>query len=83
MKLKKIYMEFEKLATKMDFKIIHGVGDFNGGFCNIKGDKLIVLNKKKPIEQRLNILRSIFEKFNLENKFLVPALRKYIETNEK
>jgi len=83
MKLKKIYIEFEKLAIKMDLKIIYGIGDFNGGFCNIKGDKLIVLNKKKPIEQRLKILTSIFGKFNLENKFLVPGLRKYIEINEK
>ena len=83
MKSKKIYEEFEKLAIKMNFKIIHGVGDFDGGLCNFNGDDFIVLNKKKPIEQRLKVLVSIFNKLDLENKFIVPGLREYIKLDQK
>ena len=82
MKSKKIYEEFEKLAVKMNLKIIHGVGDFDGGLCNLNGDELIILNKKKPIEQRLKVLVSVFQKLDLENKFIVPGLRDYIQINE-
>ena len=82
MKSKKIYEEFEKLAVKMNLKIIHGGGDFDGWLCNLNGDELIVLNKKKPIEQRLKVLVSVFKKLDLENKFIVPGLRDYIQINE-
>ena len=41
--------------------------------------KIIVLNKTKPIEQRLRVLANIFLEFNLEKIYLVPALRAYIE----
>ena len=51
MKSKKIYEEFEKLAIKMNFKIIHGVGDFDGGLCNFNGDDFIVLNKKNQLNK--------------------------------
>ena len=45
----------------MNINILHGKGDFVGGMCSINDEAFLVLNKLKPIDQRLNVLaRSTF-----------------------
>ena len=78
MKPNQLMVQFETLAKKLGFKIIHGKGDFAGGGCTLKEDKVIVINKLKPIEQRLKVLAQEFSLMNLKGVFLIPALRKYI-----
>ena len=56
-----------------------GKGSFNGGVCTVNNEKVIVLNKLKPIEQRLRVLANSFVEFNLDDVYIVPALRAYIE----
>ena len=79
MKKEKLYNEFEDLATRIGLRIIRGKGDFNGGPCIINNEKVIVLNKIKPLEQRLKILASSFNEINLEDVYIVPALRAFIQ----
>ena len=50
---KKLYAEFELLADKLDLKIIKDKGNFIGGICIIKDEKVIVVNKMQPLEQRV------------------------------
>ena len=76
---KKLYAEFELLAEKLDLKIIKDKGNFIGGICIIKDEKVIVVNKMKPLEQRLRVLANIFLSYNLDDIYMVPALRAYIE----
>ena len=79
MKKEKLYTEFENLAEKLGLRVIKGKGDFQGGSCIIKDEKVIVVNKRKPIEQKLKILASCFNKIDLNGIYIVPALRAYIE----
>tara|TARA_Y100001970_G_C14135243_1_gene803904 strand:- start:997 stop:1257 length:261 start_codon:yes stop_codon:yes gene_type:complete len=76
---KKLYAEFELLAEKLDLKIIKDKGNFIGGICIIKDEKVIVVNKMKPLEQRLRVLANCFLSYNLDDIYMVPALRAYIE----
>ena len=76
---KKLYAEFEVLAEKLDLKIIKDKGNFIGGICIIKDEKVIVVNKMKPLEQRLRVLANSFLSYNLDDIYMVPALRAYIE----
>ncbi len=78
MKPNQLMEHFETLAEKLGLRIIQGKGDFNGGGCIIRQDKIIVLNKMKPIEQRLRILAHEFSIMDLEGIFIVPVLREYI-----
>ena len=75
----KLYNEFEDLAVKLGMRIIKGKGDFKGGACILKDEKIIVVNKRKPIEQKLKILADCFSKIDLNGVYIVPALRAYIE----
>ena len=40
MKLDKIFQELETIAETLDIKIIQEKGDFQGGFCLLKKEKL-------------------------------------------
>ena len=70
---------FEELADRLNIKLVQDKGDFAGGSCLIREENFIVVNKRKPLEQRLKVLAREFGKINLVDVYLVPALRSYIE----
>ena len=78
MKPEKLLTLFEELAEKMDINIVQGKGDFQGGMCSLNDESYIVLNKLKPVNQRLGVLVKEFSKMNLKKIFIQPALREYI-----
>jgi hypothetical protein len=78
-KPEKLFILFEQLAEKMSINIVQGKGDFIGGICSVNEETYIVINKVKPLAQRLNVLGSEFSKLNLNNIFVPPALRNFIE----
>tara|TARA_B100000579_G_C22696472_1_gene787623 strand:+ start:316 stop:585 length:270 start_codon:yes stop_codon:yes gene_type:complete len=79
LKPEKIFILFEELAEKMNINIVQGKGDFIGGMCSVNDESYIVINKVKPMSQRLNVLGAEFSKLDLNNMFVSPALRDFIE----
>lgn len=79
MKNDKLFAEFEDLAEKLDLKILKGKGDFMGGTCIVNNKTVIVINKQKPVEQRLKTLANCFLEFDLEKIYVIPAVRAYLE----
>ena len=79
MKKEKLYSEFEELGQRLGVKIIKGKGNFTGGICIEKDETVIVVNKMKPIEHRLKILATSFLEYNLDDIYMIPALRAFIE----
>lgn len=79
MKQTRIYQEFEKLAEVFGIQIIQGKGDFRGGYCLLKKEKVIVLNKLKPIEQRILALSRAFADMDTSKIYIKPAIRELIE----
>ena len=78
MKKNKIIEEFELLSVQLGFKVIHGRGSFNGDSCSINEDKYIVLNKNKPIEQKIKRFAQVFAKLDLTNVYVKPAIRELV-----
>ena len=70
--------DFLELGEKCNIKIIHDKGDFNGDNCLILSNDTIVINKHKPLEQRLYVLAKCFSQINLENVYIKPLLRDLI-----
>lgn len=78
MKMEDTYSQFEQLAEQMGIALVEGKGDFEGGFCTLNGDRFIVLNSLKPLNQRLRILARSFYDLELDYQFVIPALREFI-----
>tara|TARA_B100000900_G_scaffold404827_1_gene413679 strand:+ start:279 stop:569 length:291 start_codon:yes stop_codon:yes gene_type:complete len=71
--------DFLMLGEKCGIKIIHDKGDFNGDNCILFSNNTIVINKHKPIEQRLYVLAKCFSQTNLDNVYIKPVIRELID----
>jgi len=81
-KSEKLITLFEELADKLNIKLLQDKGDFTGGSCLVKDENFIVVNKRKPVEQRLKILAQEFSKKDLSDIYIIPALREFIEKTQ-
>ena len=86
MRLKEINRKYEdlindfiELSDRLNVKIVHDKGDFNGDHCLLFTNNLIVINKHKPLEQRVNILAKCFGIMILDNIYIKPMLRELID----
>ena len=77
-----IFQEFEELAEKMDIKIIQEKGDFKGGYCLLEKEGIIVVNKLKPLEQRIQALAQAFSRLNITHIYIKPIIREIIDQKE-
>ena len=80
MKASAIYQEFEKIAETLEVKIIQEKGNFKGGYCILEKEKIIVINKLKPLEQRVKALAMAFSRLDISNIYMKPAIRDIIDS---
>ncbi len=71
--------ELEDTASQLGLKVIFEKGDFSGGYCILKEEKLIVINRKFDPKHRASTLARSLSEVGVENLFLKPAVREFIE----
>jgi hypothetical protein len=76
MKAEKLLIELEQLVEKAGYTVRKERGTFRGNHCVFEGDKLVMLNKKKPVEQQIGLLARLLNKQNLQDIYIKPAVRK-------
>ncbi len=81
MNTNKIFEYLLELSERMDVRIVKGKGDFNGGGCRVKEDRVIVINKIKPIDFQSKTIVEGLVNYDISNHYLIPAVRSYIEEN--
>lgn len=79
MKYQTLILELEELAAQLGLKLRYEKGDFEGGFCILKEEKMLVVNKKLPDPRRASVLAQALNEYGLDNMFVKPSLREYIE----
>ena len=84
LKTEALIAELEEAASQLGLKVIYEKGDFGGGYCILKEEKLIVVNKRFDQKHRASTLARSLSEVGVENLFLKPAVRSFIEeqTNE-
>ena len=80
MKPDKIFQELEDIAEILNIKIIQEKGNFKGGYCLLEKEKIIVINKLKPVEQRVRALAQAFSRLDTSKIYMKPAIREFIES---
>jgi hypothetical protein len=79
LKTESLIAELEEAASQLGLKVIYEKGDFSGGYCILKEEKLIVINKKFDQKHRASTLAKSLSEVGTENLFLKPAVREFIE----
>lgn len=79
MKVEKLLLELENLCERGGFTIRKERGTFKGDQCIIEGEKLVVINKNRPVESQTVILAKVIDHIGPETLFIKPAVRKELE----
>ena len=80
MKPDKIFQDLIDISGFLGVKIIQEKGDFKGGYCLLEQEKIIVINKLKPVEQRIKALAHAFSQWDISEIYMKPAVREIIES---
>lgn len=76
MKPEKLILELESLCEQAGYRIRKERGTFRGDSCVIEGDKLIVVNKNRPVASQVGILAKVLKGLDTEEIYIKPAVRK-------
>ncbi len=74
-----ILSELEQLASNCGIVIRYEKGDFDGGYCVLKEERLIVINKRLLLARRASVLAQGLAEVGIDEMYLKPAVREYIE----
>lgn len=79
MKTDKLLLELEQLVERAGYTIRKEKGTFRGDSCVMEGEKLVVLNKKKPPQQQVGLLARVLKDNDLQDIYIKPAVRNHLE----
>ena len=79
MKHEQLIEEFHALAGQLGITIRYERGDFEGGYCILKEQRILLVNRRLLPARKASVLARALREIGLDNVFLKPALREYIE----
>ncbi len=79
MKNEEILAELHELAKQIGVTIRYEKGDFEGGYCILKDQGVLLVNKRLFPQRKSAILAIAINEIGLDNVYVKPALREYIE----
>ncbi len=74
-----IITELEQLAVQSGIAIRYEKGDFDGGYCVLKAERLIVINKRLLPARRASVMAQGLAEVGIDGVYLKPVVRAYIE----
>jgi hypothetical protein len=79
MNVDEFLQELESLAEEMAVHIRYEKGDFDGGFCILRDERIIVVNRRLNNNRKVSVISQGLNQLGLENVFVKPAVRMFIE----
>ena len=79
MKSQHIVDELKRVAQHLGIQVRLDKGRFQGGYCKLGGEYLIVLNKNHLPETHLSVLANCLRDQPTESVFMRPAVRRVLE----
>lgn len=79
MKPDKLLLELEQLLEQSGYRLRKERGAFKGADCIIEGDKLVMVNKNKPVESQLGTIARVLGQIELSGTYIKPIVRKELE----
>ncbi len=71
--------DLEDAGRKVGLDLRYEKGDFEGGYCVLKNQKVVVVNKRLSDARRASSLAQALAEFGIDTVFLKPNVREYIE----
>ena len=74
-----LLVDLKQIATEMGAKVRFERGDFKGGYCILKEDRTIVINKLSTFQRKVMILTNALKELGVNDVYLPPKLREIID----
>ncbi len=74
-----LLQDLKQIATEMGAKVRFERGDFKGGYCILKEDRTIVINKLSTFQRKVVILTNALKELGVNDVYLPPKLREIID----
>ncbi len=74
-----IIQDLRSVASQLGATVRFEKGDFKGGYCLIKENKVIVINKNANLQRKAMILSNALKELGINDIYLNPRLREIIE----
>lgn len=71
--------QLKDIANQLGVIVRFEKGDFKGGYCVVKENKIILINKFASNQKKASILASALKELGIDNLYLNPKLREIIE----
>jgi hypothetical protein len=82
MKTEQLYEELCDLAKQLGVKIKRDKTAKTSGICLVDDEQILVLDTKLPKDKRAAVIATELKRANVDNKFIKPALRDFIDKQE-
>lgn len=79
MKHEELIAELELLAGQLGVVVRHEKGDFDGGYCILKADRILLINKRLMPNKKAAVFALALHEIGLDDVFVKPAVRGFIE----
>ena len=79
MRYEELIEELHQVASQLGVTVRYEKGDFDGGYCIMKDQKLLLVNKRLTANKRASVLALGMHEIGLDHVYLKPALRAYVE----
>ena len=71
--------DLKALAGQLGAAVRFEKGDFKGGYCILKDDKVIVINKMANLQKKVMILSAALKEIGVDKIYLTPRMREIID----
>jgi len=78
-----VLQELENISAKLGVVVRYELGDFTGGLCRIDNAKFIIVNKKLPISKKISVIAKEISSLDIEDIFILPAVKEIILENSE
>jgi hypothetical protein len=79
MKHEILIQELQDVATQLGVTIRFERGDFEGGYCILRDEKILLVNRRLFPAKKASVLAMAMHEIGLEDMYLKPAVREFIE----
>jgi hypothetical protein len=79
MKHEELINELQEVARQLGVSVRYERGDFEGGYCILKTERVMLVNRRLIPARKAVVLALALQEIGLENVFIKPAVREYIE----
>ena len=77
--LEDIIQDLKLLAAQLGAEVRFEKGDFKGGYCLLKENKVIIINKLANLQRKVIILSMALKELGIDKLYLTPRVREIID----